>query len=107
MEKLKNCPNCGGYINDSGRCNFCGSKIYDFVDVNFDKCDKTYIRMKSNGKIMTYQVIFHTANIDIHSEPINTDDLIGMPFTLPYYRRTGVLEFDIIGDMICEDGDKE
>ena len=107
MERLTNCPNCGGYLNDSGRCEFCGSKIYDFVNVDFDDCRRTYIRIKSGGKIITAQVLFHTANIDIHSETISTDDVLGLtPFTMPCYRRSGVLEFDIIGDTIYENGDE-
>lgn len=103
MNKLHNCPNCGGYLNDSGRCEFCGSKVYDFVNVDFDEHTRTYIRIKSGGKIMTTPVIFHTANIDIHSEQILNDiDLGYLPYTIPCWRRTGVLEFDIIGDTITE-----
>lgn len=102
MERLTNCPNCGSYLNDSGRCEFCGSKVYDFVNVDFDKHQKTYIRIKSDGKIMICPVIFRTANIAIRSEPIYTDDVLSMPFTFPCYSRTGVLEFYIIGDTIYE-----
>ena len=32
MQELKNCPNCGGTINENGRCNYCDSKIYDVED---------------------------------------------------------------------------
>lgn len=32
MEKLENCPNCGGILDDLGRCEFCGSKVYDLCD---------------------------------------------------------------------------
>ena len=102
MNKLHNCPNCAGYLNDSGRCEFCGSKVYDFVNVDFDEHARTYIRIKSGGKIMTMPVIFHTANIDIHSATISTNEVMGMPYIIPHYIRTGVLEFDIIGDTITE-----
>jgi len=105
MNQLHNCPNCGGYLNDSGRCEFCGSKVYDFVAVDFDKCCKTYIRIKSGGKILTMPVIFHTADINISSDTISTDDVLGTPFRIPYYRRTGTLDFDIIGDTIYEKED--
>lgn len=30
MEKYNNCPNCGGTLDDTGRCQYCGSKVYDF-----------------------------------------------------------------------------
>jgi len=33
IEKVKNCPNCGGILNDSGCCLFCGSRVYDFADL--------------------------------------------------------------------------
>ena len=107
MERLSNCPNCGGYLNDNGRCNFCGSKVYDFVAVDFDNHRNTYIRIKSGGKVMVCPVVFHTADINIRTEPISTDDVLGMPFTIPYYHRSGTLEFDIIGDLICETEDKD
>ena len=105
MEKLNNCPNCGGYLNDSGRCNFCGSKIYDFVNVDFDNYSRTYIRIKSGGKIITMQVLFHAADISIQSDPISTDEVLGMPFTIPMCRRSGTLNFDIIGDNILEESE--
>ena len=107
MERLHNCPNCGGYLNDDGRCNFCGSKVYDFVAVDFDDHRKTYIRIKSGGKIMIMPVLFHTADISISAEPITTEDVIGLPFTIPYYRRSGTLDFDIIGDTIYESEDNQ
>lgn len=68
IEKLTNCPNCGGYLNEAGRCEFCGSKVYDFLSINFDYAHlpsaKTYIRIKSNGKILLAPVIVNTANIE-------------------------------------------
>lgn len=100
--KLHNCPNCGGYLNDSGRCEFCGSKVYDFVNVDFDESTRTYIRIRSGGKIMTMPVIFHTANINIDAEEISTDNILGMPFMIPCYRRSGTLDFDVVGDVITE-----
>ena len=104
MEPMKNCPNCGGTLQDDGRCRFCGSKVYDFVAVDFDEHRRTYIRIRSGGKIITCPVIFHTANINITSTEITTDDVLGLtPFTIPCCRRSGALEFDIIGDTICEE----
>lgn len=62
INKLKNCPNCGGILNETGRCEFCGSKVYDFLNISFENnrsiSDKTYIRIKSSGKIFIMPVLF-------------------------------------------------
>lgn len=57
IDVLKNCPNCGGTLNEAGRCTFCGSKVYDFLTIDFNKQEcpsaRTYVRMRvkdSNGK---------------------------------------------------------
>lgn len=65
MDKLHNCPNCGGYLNDRGRCEFCGSKVYDFcdIDISFDPTKSpvpTYLRMKTQQGIWTVPVIANT-----------------------------------------------
>jgi hypothetical protein len=68
IEELKNCPNCGGTLNEAGRCSFCGSKVYDFLTINFDKqkypSALTYVRMRvkdSNGK---YKIIIAPIIVD-------------------------------------------
>lgn len=72
IEKLKNCPNCGGTLNEAGRCSFCGSKVYDFLSINFDHTyhpsAKTYIRIKSNGKIILAPIIVETVAITLERE---------------------------------------
>lgn len=68
IEKLKNCPNCGGTLNEAGRCSFCGSKVYDFLSINFDhtyrSSAKTYIRIRSNGKVILAPVIVNNSRIE-------------------------------------------
>lgn len=70
IEKLKNCPNCGGTLNEAGRCRFCGSKVYDFLSINLDHTyrpsAKTYIRIKSNDKIILAPIIVNNARIETH-----------------------------------------
>lgn len=56
IEKLNNCPNCGGILDEAGRCVFCGSKVYDFMNISFDdprspSFAKTYIRIKVGNRI--------------------------------------------------------
>lgn len=63
IERLKNCPNCAGYLDDSGRCNFCGSKIYDFCDIDVMSPEKNYLRIKTNKGIVTAPVMADTVNL--------------------------------------------
>lgn len=73
IEKLKNCPNCAGILDEGGRCKYCGSKVYDFLTLDFDRGGygassdaKTYIRVKTNGKIMLLPIIYvNNASITI------------------------------------------
>ena len=68
MDKLHNCPNCGGYLNDRGRCEFCGSKVYDFcdIDISFDVTKSpqpTYLRLRTEKGIWTVPVIVNTCGV--------------------------------------------
>lgn len=63
IERLKNCPNCAGYLDDSGRCNFCGSKLYDFYDIDVMSPTKNYLRIKTNKGIITAPVMADTVNL--------------------------------------------
>ena len=31
-DTLANCPHCGGTLGDDGRCQYCGSKVYDLEE---------------------------------------------------------------------------
>lgn len=78
-ERLHNCPNCGGTLNEAGRCSFCGSKVYDFLSINFDHTyrpsAKTYIRIKSGGKIILAPVIVNNACINTHANDVEASFL--------------------------------
>ena len=52
MIELKNCPNCGGSLDDNGRCKYCDSKIYNLTDINidFDTKDILVMKIKLNGQ---------------------------------------------------------
>ena len=66
MEKLENCPNCGGFLDDFGRCEFCGSKVYDLCDIdvtNHVNRGRTYIRIKTDNQIILAPVMTNVVNI--------------------------------------------
>lgn len=92
IEKLENCPNCAGYLDDSGRCNFCGSKVYDLCDLDF-KTGYTakrlkYLRIKTDKGVITAPVILNYCGINAS---INESPAIDINFT-------------VIGDMVLEEG---
>lgn len=55
IEQLKNCPSCGGILTEAGRCQFCGSKVYDFLAIDcsnpWGNLSKTYIRLKYGNTV--------------------------------------------------------
>lgn len=55
MEKYNNCPNCGGTLDDTGRCQYCGSKVYDFCNIEIGG-KSTFLRLKCNDTIVTAKV---------------------------------------------------
>lgn len=72
IEQLKNCPQCGGTLNEAGRCEFCGSKVYDFLTISFNDRNmpsaKTYVRLKVGDKIVIAPVVINTASFEIRSD---------------------------------------
>lgn len=95
IEQLYNCPNCGAILDDTGRCNFCGSKIYDLfdIDVNNNRSNK-YIRIKTDRGLIIAPVAFNRVSIEN---------------SMAYYDiLTITTEFLIIGSVIYEErSDKE
>ena len=72
IEKLTNCPQCGGILDEAGRCEFCGSKVYDFLTIDFNNREygvsaKTYIRVKYNGKVVISPVVVDSMHLDLHN----------------------------------------
>ena len=67
IEQLKNCPNCAGILNEAGRCTYCGSKVYDFLSINFSSrevpSDKTYIRIKVDDRVIIAPIVVNTASM--------------------------------------------
>ena len=115
IDKLKNCPNCAGILNEAGRCTYCGSKVYDFLSINFSErempSEKTYIRVKVDGKIILAPIQVNTMGITVSSNDLFADSLDGGHYI---YRAKPTTEIDlnllVIGDMIQideEEGGRE
>ncbi len=69
MIELKNCPNCGGILDDEGRCMYCKSKIYDLtgMKINMDNRDIVLFKIQVNGN----EVIMkgYPTNVTLNCEP--------------------------------------
>lgn len=63
MERLKNCPNCGGILDDEGRCMYCKSKVYDLtgMKINMDNRDVVLFKIQVNG----YEVVMKGYPINV------------------------------------------
>lgn len=57
MQIYKNCPSCGGTLDDTGRCKYCDSKVYDFCNIDLTRNKKTYLRVKNQNQIIIAEVI--------------------------------------------------
>lgn len=103
-ERLHNCPNCGGTLQDDGKCRFCGSVVYDFLGIDLDKRTPTFIRMRHNGKIVHFKVVFDSIDITMSSES-QTLYIDGRPAKMVKSIDTfeGSVDFTVVGDIIVED----
>lgn len=87
IEKLTNCPQCGGILNEAGRCEFCGSKVYDFLTIDLPEFPfkypsaKTYIRVKCGSKIMLAPVVVDTIEKTYGTETETCCETPGYPLT--------------------------
>ena len=114
IERLTNCPSCGGTLNEAGRCEFCGSKVFDFLTISFDRMEmpsaKTYIRLKVGNQVVIAPVIINTASMDFRpGSMLECADLMAGTryISAPCYPEIN-LDLMVIGDMIqIDEGDTE
>ena len=110
IERLTNCPSCGGTLNEAGRCEFCGSKVFDFLSIDFNARNmpsaKTYIRVKANGKMMIAPVIISTMSMEMSRDMIDCSDIyLGVDYICRPVYPTFNVDFQVIGDMIAIDSE--
>ena len=105
IDKLTNCPNCGGTLQDNGACRFCGSRVYDFVCVDMEDYKPTYLRIKRDGKILIMPVKFNSVSTKWYQNDSCAyfDDTLYI--TMAPIMPTGELSFTVVGDTIVEDTD--
>lgn len=81
IEQLNNCPNCGGRLNEAGRCVFCGSKVYDFAVVDFSGRNRggpsapLYIRIKTDNGVLLAPVRAMAAELTMSVDCCPTLDI--------------------------------
>lgn len=103
-ERLHNCPNCGGTLQDDGKCRFCGSKVYDFLGVDLDNRAPTFIRMKHQGRIVHFKAVFDSIEIKMNSEsPTLYMDNTPIKTMKSIDTFEGSVDFTVIGGIIVED----
>ena len=73
MEQLKNCPNCGGVLDDEGRCMYCQSKVYDLTGINIDFNTKDVVLLKMKWQDQIVYVKAHPINASMEIHPIYDD----------------------------------
>lgn len=112
IERLKNCPNCSGILNEAGRCEYCGSKVFDFLNIDFNgenmPSAQTYIRIKSGDKILLAPVIVPSASITSRPEYEEYTDFMDDKYSFARMSRmltTIDVRFMVVGDVIQIDSE--
>lgn len=65
MTEIKNCPSCGGTLDDTGRCIYCKSKVYDLTDINIDLNSRYIIKLKMTHGNDTIIMNCYPANVSV------------------------------------------
>ena len=84
MKRLKNCPNCGGILDDEGRCMYCKSKVYDLTGmrIDLDTRDVVLLKFKSQGREIIYKAFPTEISVEHRLEPIYCASGFGSPYIM-------------------------
>ena len=72
IEQLHNCPNCGAILDNIGKCNFCGSKVYDLFDIDMKNRAHKYVRIKTSKGIILAPISVNTVTMEISQDALPT-----------------------------------
>ena len=104
-ERMHNCPQCGGTLQDDGKCRFCGSTVYDFLGIDMDNQSPVFIRMKHDGRIVHFKVRITSVNLHMFQpEPaiLYSDNNPVMELNrVPDW--TGDVDFQVVSPIVVED----
>lgn len=97
MTELKNCPYCGGVLDDTGRCLYCKSKVYDLSDIKIDPLNREPIilQFKCGEESFTMKCYMTEPRLDkqiVDCEPFR-DEKGRLHRTVPKYKRKLSLKF--------------
>lgn len=107
IDRLENCPNCGAVLDDTGRCNFCGSKVYDLFDIDVSgNHEVKYLRVKTSEGLMIAPIVCNTVNMEMSRGYIPSYDGLYRNSKL-FPDITIGMEFRVVGDVIYERSEKE
>ena len=64
-----NCPNCGAPIEkDKEKCAYCGTWYIDLTMIDFDNQVPFFLKIKTNGVILTQRVLPQTVTFDSYQD---------------------------------------
>lgn len=73
MTELKNCPNCGGVLDDTGRCMYCKSKVYDLTGIKIDPLNREPIILRFMYGKESFTIQCYMTEPRVETEMINLD----------------------------------
>ena len=99
MIQLKNCPNCGGVLDDEGRCMYCQSKVYDLTGINIDFNTRDVVLLKIKWQDQMVYLKAHPINAEMEIHPVYDDVYAcGTRLTTVHNRHNATcnIEFNVI-----------
>ena len=73
--KHRNCPNCAAPYNiELSRCPYCGTAYFDLSVIDIDAHEPFFLKIKSNGFLITQLVAPMTAGIETRMDQCYAED---------------------------------
>lgn len=107
-EQLNNCPNCGGTLDDTGRCVYCKTKVYDLTDIDLDGNDIHKVlrmRVKMGEEYHTFDCYLSNLKANLYASSMDTCRAIDGSICV--VRRMPDMEFSLDLRVLRRVGDDE